>query len=460
MKKSLTEESILFISILKWFVLASTAGVVVGISTTIFLKVLHWCTEITARYPYYFLLLPLALFLSAAMIKYLAPDAEGHWTEKVIEAVHRYSGRIKAMVVPVKLVATVVTLSAGGSVGKEGPCAQIGAGLTSILSDLLRFDDQDRKKLVICGISAGFATVFGTPIAGAIFGIEVLFVGSILYDVIMPSFVAGIIGYQVATAFGVTYFHHPIDFVTVFSESFFVTVALAGVFFGFCSFLLIELMKSGEELSERMKLPQPLKALAGGVILILLTLLFSERYLGLGLDTIQATLQGERIPWYAFLVKAVFTSITLNMGGSGGILTPIFFIGAAAGSLFAVIFGLNIATFSAIGLVSLLAGAANTPIAASIMAVELFGPTIAPYAAVACVISFLMTGHRSVYPSQVLAFKKSSSIHVELGEEVERIEPRYKPRRKSLTGVILSLARVLKEWITERKRGGGSGAGK
>ena len=182
------------------------------------------------------------------------------------------------------------------------------------------------------------------------------------------------------------------------------------------------------------------------------TLFRSKQYLGLGLDTIQASLRGENVSWYAFIIKAVFTSVTLNFGGSGGILTPIFFIGATAGTLFAKVLGLNMATFAAIGLVSLLAGAANTPIAASIMAVELFGPEIAPYAAVACVTSFLMTGHRSVYPSQVLAFKKSSSIHVELGEELENIRPRFHPRKKSLIGRITSLIGLIKEEIGKRKR--------
>jgi H+/Cl- antiporter ClcA len=135
---------------------------------------------------------------------------------------------------------------------------------------------------------------------------------------------------------------------------------------------------------------------------------------------------------YAFIIKILFTTITLNFGGSGGIVTPIFFVGATSGTLFAEIMRLDIATFSAIGLVSLLAGAANTPVAASIMAVELFGPKIAPYAAVACVISFLMTGHRSVYPSQVLAAAKSASFHVEIGKELEQVEAKFQPRDKSL----------------------------
>ena len=149
-----------------------------------------------------FFLLPVGLFLSVVLTKYLAPDAEGHGTEKVIEAVHKHSGKINAAVVPVKIIATIITLASGGSAGKEGPCAQIGAGLSSIFADLFRFNESERKKLVICGISGGFAAVFGTPIAGAIFGVEVLFAGSILYDVLLPSFISGIMAYQVSKSLG------------------------------------------------------------------------------------------------------------------------------------------------------------------------------------------------------------------------------------------------------------------
>lgn len=436
MKTRFKEESVIFISVLKWLVLATVIGIIVGFSTSLFLRILNQSTAYAAQFNWYFLLLPLALLSSTLIVKYLAPDAEGHGTEKVIEAVHKRSGKIKAIVVPVKLVATIITLALGGSAGKEGPCAQIGGGLASVFADILKFSDIDRKKLVICGISGGFASVFGTPIAGAIFGIEVLFVGSIRYDVLLPSFVAGIISYQVSSWYGITYFYHPVNFVPVFSESFFIKVVIAGVFFGVISILIIEMLKIGKAVAASIKIREEYKSVIGGLFLVLIALVFSTNYLGLGLEVMESALEGGNIPWYAFLMKTITTSTTLNFGGSGGILTPIFFIGATFGSFMSSILKVDAGMLSAIGFVSVLAGAANTPIAASIMAVEIFGPQVAPYASIACVISFIITGHRSVYPSQVLSIKKSPSIHVEIGQELETIDPHYQMRDKSLLRLL------------------------
>lgn len=418
MQKKLSEELVIFASVIKWTILATAVGGMVGFSTTVFIKLLGGSIGYMSQYSYYFLLMPAAFIISLVLVRIFAPEAEGHGTEKIIEAVHRHSGKIPLSVVPVKLAATIITIAGGGSAGKEGPAAQIGAALASGLARLLRFDAKDRKKLVICGISAGFAAIFGTPVGGAIFGVEVLFAGAMLYEVLLPSFIAGIISYHVASMLGLTYFSRPFESVPAFNEFFFLQVIFAGICFGLVSMIFIEVMTYTGKVSKKVSTPSILRPLIGGCVLAALTFLVSRDYLGLGIETIESALNGTEILWYACFLKIFYTSITLGFGGSGGVVTPIFFIGATAGNAFGHLFGLDPAMFSAIGFVSLLAGCANTPISASIISIELFGPHLAPYAAVACIISFLMTGHRSVYPSQVLSARKSASIEVQLGQEL------------------------------------------
>ena len=416
MRTKFIEQLTLLASVIKWTCYASIVGVLVGVGTAAFLRTLAWTTAQFARYPDYYLLLPVTLAVCSTLVSKLAPDAAGHGTEKVIEAVHKRMGKIPLMVVPVKLVATVITLAGGGSAGKEGPCAQIGAGLASAFGGMLRLNDVDRRKLVICGISAGFATVFGTPIAGALFGVEVLVLGQIMYDVLFPSFVAGIIGFHVASLLGVSYLHPTARIIPPVTGWSFAEMVMLGIWCGLIALIFIELMKVCHRLFERLPWSSAAKAFLGGGLLVLIGTGISTRYLGLGLDSIEAGLGGTILPAVASLMKAIATAITLGCGGSGGVVTPIFFIGTAAGNLFANLFHEPlIATFSAIGMVALLAGAANTPIAASVMAMELFGASIAPHAAVACMVSFLIVGYRSIYPSQLLGMQKSTSLNVETG---------------------------------------------
>jgi len=431
MNERFEEQTTIFVSIVKWIVLAVIIGLLVGASTTLFLKILGWSSGLTAQVPYYFVALPVTFVLCTLLINYLAPQSKGHGTEKVIEAVHKRSGKIQASVIPIKLLTTILTIASGGSVGKEGPSGQIGAGLASLFSDIFRLKDDDRKKLVICGISAGFAAVFGTPISGAIFGLEVLYVGAIMYDVMLPSFISGIIAYQVCAHFGITYFHSHLTFIPAFTNSFFLIVMLGGVIFGSISFLFIESFILIEAWIKRWKLNEYLKNMIGGLALVALIFLFSDKYAGLGVQSIEKELNGQEYAfWFDFLLKMLFTIITLSFGGSGGVVTPMFFIGAAAGSFFAQLLHVDNATFAAIGMVSLLSGAANTPIAASIMGLELFGPAVAPYAAISCVIAFLMTGHRSIYPSQILSMKKTASVDVNVGTEMHDVEASISSRAR------------------------------
>lgn len=453
MQRKFVEQLTLLASVIKWTCYASIVGVLVGFGTAAFLRSLAWTTGQIARYPDYYLLLPVTLVVSSALVTWLAPEAAGHGTEKVIEAVHKRMGKIPLMVVPVKLVATVITLAGGGSAGKEGPCAQIGAGLASAFGGLLRLEDVDRRKLVICGISAGFATVFGTPIAGALFGVEVLVLGQVMYDVLFPSFVAGIIGFHVASQLGVDYPHLSTKIIPHLTSWSFAEMLLLGIWCGLIALIFIELMQLSHRLFSRLPWHSSVKAMFGGGLLVVIGKLISVRYLGLGIDSIEASLNGTVLPAGASLMKAIATAITLGCGGSGGVVTPIFFIGSAAGNLFASLFHEPlVATFSAIGMVALLAGAANTPIAASVMAMELFGAGIAPHAAVACMVSFLIVGYRSIYPSQVLGMQKSTSLKVKTGRPLAEFEPAMVNHREtSLLGLMSKGYRLVRREKKARK---------
>jgi H+/Cl- antiporter ClcA len=428
MKKHIIEQSLIFFSVTKWVLLSSAIGVIIGAIVTFFLNTIHASDEAKDFLPFEsYYLLPIGLVVTVFLIRTFAPNATGHGTEKVIEAVHRKDGKIEASVIPIKLVATVITMFTGGSVGKEGPGAQIGAGAASFLSQAFKFSAKDRKKLVICGISAGFASVFGTPISGAIFGVEVLIVGIIMYDVLLPSFIAGFAAYTTAKYLGVhyTYYFNEFNYNFSFDPILIAQVILAGLFFGIISDFLITTLRRTEMGIKRIKINVYLKAFLGGTFLVLLSFVVGDQFFGLGLDTISTLFYSdpalsENVPWYAFIAKAIYTSVTLGAGGSGGVITPIFYVGATSGHLFGTMMGDNIALFAALGLVSVLSGATNAPIAATIMAVELFGVEIAHYAAISAVISFLITGHRSVFQSQVLKMSKSDMLNIEFGEDITK----------------------------------------
>lgn len=415
----------MFYSVLKWTILAVIVGLVVGFATYLFLSTLEAGIKLTSGFPLYYLLAPLAFFASAALIKYLAPQAEGHGTEKVIEAVHKDWGKINPLVVPVKLVATIITIMFGGSVGKEGPCAQIGSGLASGIADVLRLNKFDRRKIVICGISAGFAAIFGTPIGGAIFGIEVLFVGRMLYDLLLPSLIAGIVSFEVSSHLGMVPLRIPVNYTIQNND--FIYLFLAGVFFGLVTLFMIIILEEIEEKAKHWKIWKPAKGIAGGLIIIALVQLFGARYLGLGLDTMRDILSGTQASVLDPLGKMIFSAVTLGFGGSGGILAPVFFVGSSAGSIFATLFHANLQFYSALGMLAVLAAATNTPIACIVMAAEIFGPSVLLPAAITCAIAYLINGHNSVYPSQVLAFKKSNLIDINEGEEMRKVEAKITP---------------------------------
>ena len=420
----LAEEFFVFIDLIKWFSIASLIGGLVGSVVSLFLKILDVSIQQSHQIPYIFLALPLIFLLNHWITKNFSPDAKGHGTEKVIKAVHQLQGALRFRVAPIKFLITILTLSFGGSAGKEGPSGQIGAAMSSSLAGLFKMTKEDRKKMVICGVSAGFAAVFGTPIAGAIFGVEVLFVGRLLYGLLLPSMIAGLVSYQVCQLMGV---HSEFVFaITVpsFSSLLILKIIFGAFLFGLGAVIFIEVMRFFHKISKKYEKRAFEKIIYGGMLLSCFLFLFQDLNLaGLGTESIRATLLGSQMDFKAPFLKIVTTALTLNFGGSGGILTPILYVGSGFGSVLATFLKLDVAFFATLGMVSFLAGMANTPIAAMLLAIELFGTDITPYAALCCIMCYIISGSRSVFPAQIMIEQKSEVSSGKMGDNVAEQHP-------------------------------------
>lgn len=450
MKRKIHVEPLIMIAtFIKWFLLASITGLIVGGATSLFLLVLQRATGLTVHFPLWvhMVLLPLGGLATGLLIHYGAPDAAGHGTEAVIAAVHEKQGLINVRVAPIKTLATVITLASGGSAGKEGPCAQIGGALASAFANLIRLNKRDRKRLVICGISAGFSSVFGTPIAGTIFGIEVLTIGGLMYDVLLPSFISGITSFEVSRLMGIQYPDYSMVGSIPFSELLFLKVIGLGILFGLVSWVFIQIFEMMQHvfhrLEQRFHVWKPALPAIGGIVLALFLLFLPSDYLGLSLPLLGKSLHGEPVQALAFFWKLLFVAITLASGFSGGIITPLFVVGATAGDMFARLFHIDPMLGAAVGMLAIVASAANTPIAAIVMGLELFGSHIGIYALTASITAYIIVGHRSVYPSQIVSSVKSAWMHLDVNIPLEREENMH---------VSYGLLRQMNQFMGLRKR--------
>lgn len=408
-------QSLVTLTTAKWVILAAIAGVIVGVPTAVFLRLLDGGIGFVSELPFFYLFIPVGIVLSYLLVSRLAPDAKGHGTEQVIDAIHHRDGTIDLKVVPVKMFATLVTLILGGSAGKEGPSAQIGAGVASGFARLIHLNKLDKQRFVLCGISAGFSGVFGTPIAGAVFASEVLSIGRFRYNRLLPALIASFVSVFVTSSLGVRHLSFSVDHTIPAEVSMLFQMVIFGFAIGMLAILFIFILTRTEHIFERSRLPGSLKALIGGLILIAVVLLSgTTNYIGLGMELIDLALDGEPYRGIASLFKMLTTSVTLSAGGSGGILTPVFFIGTMAGNFWAQMFSLDIAVYSAIGMIAFLSATTNTPIAAAFMAVELFGLSTGSWAAVAAAVAYLIVGHLSVFPSQIIFQKKPFFVDLEV----------------------------------------------
>ena len=422
------DEEILFKGFVRWLFLAVVCGVIVGTVVGAFLIVLYRAIDFVDSLPdWRYVLIPAGLLASLYSIRIFAPDAAGHGTDKVIAAIHYKEAFMSFAVVPVKIISTIFTLAPGAVVGTEGPSVQIGAGLMSPLARRFKLTVKDRKKLVVCGVAAALSAVFGAPVAGAVFGVEVLFVGELFYPALLPALISAVVAFMVCGRMNVPYTAYNI-YIPALSPEALEWCLLAAIFFGLVCIFHIKTTNGVISVFKKIPLPDWGKSLIASGLILIIVFLFGDSFLGMGENGLNAILSGHPVVWYAFILKSVLLGVTLSGGGSGGVLTPTFYIGAAAGALFAGIFGLDIAFFGALGFVGCVAGAVNTPVAAVFLAVELFGASIAPFAGVVCIVSYMISGAHSLYPTQILVRPKSDDFVSTLPENTgnRQIKPAEK----------------------------------
>jgi H+/Cl- antiporter ClcA len=318
----------------------------------------------------------------------------------LIDAVHDPARRVPLRMAPLVLGGTVVSHLFGASVGREGTAVQMAGALAAAGARLLRLDLDARRILLTAGIAAGFSAVFGTPLAGAVFGLEVLVIGRTRYDALPACLVAAIVADRTCLAWGAHHAHYVLGAVPAPTWWTLPALALAGVAFGLAArAFAVGTHALGGWMKRR--LPHaPLRALAGGAVVAAAAwLLDGGRYLGLGLPTIAAAF-AQPLPAWDFAGKMGFTMASLASGFKGGEVTPLFFIGATLGNALAPLLQLPFALLAGLGFVAVFAGAANVPVASTLMAIELFGPGIGAHAAVACVLAYLVSGHAGIYRAQ------------------------------------------------------------
>ncbi|HEX7817036.1 voltage-gated chloride channel family protein [Dyella sp.] len=389
----------------KWLIVATSAAVLAGTASAWFLLALEWATATRLATPWLMALLPVAGFVVGWFYFRLGKPVEAG-NNLIIDEIHDPKKVIPLRMVPLVFAGTVISHLFGASVGREGTAVQMGGALADQMTVLFRLRSEDRRIVLMVGMSAGFAAVFGTPLAGAVFGLEVLAIGRLRYDALFPCVIAAIIANQVCLAWGV---HHTVyvvrELVPMTVTSVLATVA-AGIIFGVVGLLFAKAAHAlGAWVKALIGYP-PLRPFAGGVaIAASVYILHTQAYVGLGIPTIVAAFD-HPLPWWDCWGKFGYTVLSLGTGFKGGEVTPLFFIGATLGNSLAPWLHLPVSMLAGLGFVAVFAGAANTPLATTVMAIELFGPQIGPFAAVACVASYLFSGHAGIYHAQRLGHAK------------------------------------------------------
>ena len=404
-------------TLLQWVVVAAVTGAVGGLVGSAFHIAVEKVTDLRIAQPWLLYLLPVSGAAIALLYKFAKLETAG--TDNVIDAV-RTDRAVPTLLAPLIFVATVLTHLVGGSAGREGAALQLGGSIGTSLGRLCRFDEKDMHLITLCGMSAVFSALFGTPLTAMLFSLEVISVGVVYYSGLIPCLVSALIAYGISLLFAIEPVRFTLDAIPEYTAlSFAKVVGLAAA----CAVLSIAfcLLMTFSDKGAKKAFKQPIvRAAVGGVVLIGLSLLFPRDYNGTGMDVIAKAMAGEAAP-FAFLLKMVFTAVTISAGFKGGEIVPTFFIGATFGCVFGGLLGLDPGFAAAIGLVCLFCGAVNCPVASVFLSIELFGGGGLLYFAIAAAFSFALSGYFGLYRSQKILYSKTRAefININAWQEIE-----------------------------------------
>ncbi|MGY5453485.1 voltage-gated chloride channel family protein [Agarivorans sp. MS3-6] len=409
--------------LLRWLLLLIPMAIAVGTLNAMFLWLLDYASHTRAAKPYLLYFLPFAGIAVVFVYRRFGKNAE-LGNNLIIDEIHQPGAGIPLRMAPLVLFSTVVTHLFGGSAGREGTAVQIGGACSAAYGKWFKLNGRDYQILLSAGVAAGFSALFSTPLAATIFALEVLALGRIRFDSVIPALFAAILADVVCTAWGAPHTQYKIDFlehVMLFEHVMHVDlwllgkVLLASIAFGLTGFLFGEAVFMFKDIFKHLfKNPYLIVVIGALIVIGLVHLIGHQDYIGLGVNSsreggvsiISAFNEGGA-EWYSWMLKLLLTAITLAAGFKGGEVTPLFFIGATLGNTLAWVMGAPVDLFAALGFIAVFAAATNTPLACTIMGVELFGSDHLLYFAVACFVAYYFSGHTGIYSSQRIAVPKS-----------------------------------------------------
>jgi len=389
----------------KWLFICVLLGAFSGSASAFFLVSLQWVTQYREHHNWIIWLLPIG-GLGIGLLYHFYGKEVVKGNNLLLEEYEKPQKTIPLKMAPLVLIGTLITHLFGGSAGREGTAVQMSGAIADQFKKPFNLNESDRKTLIILGISAGFASVFGTPLAGALFALEVLYFSKITYKSILLSFVVAYTAYFTVELWQVQHTHYHIPIVPQLSLIHFSWIIVAGVAFGLTAMLFSRSTLLWSKLFSKYIQDAPLRPFLGGLILVGgIYLIGNTKYIGLGIPTIVESFNSTN-PWYDFLLKILFTGFTLGAGFKGGEVTPLFFIGATLGSALSIVIPLPIAVLAGMGFVAVFSGATHTPIACTIMGMELFGVESGTYIGIACIVAYYSSGSVGIYHSQIVKGSK------------------------------------------------------